>query len=170
MTVVIRTDPHRFGSGIPISFSSFATATLIPKIIMSNNTPSSLSFPPLECMQADDYEAADAARQRLTPKSRLRLFSSLNDLRKRKQSNKSASKKSAEADKDTPAILGPSTGTEDNVINLDGSAITDSDVSKDIYRWATLYENQRGCVHMSLFDSQLINVAQINNIFNTLLL
>ena len=121
-------------------------------------------------MQADDYEAADAARQRLTPKSRLRLFSSLNDLRKRKQSNKSASKKSAEADQDTPAILGPSTGTEDNVINLDGSAITDSDVSKDIYRWATLYENQRGCVHMSLFDSQLINVAQINNIFNTLLL
>ena len=121
-------------------------------------------------MRADDYEAADAARQRLTPKSRLRIFSSLSNLRKRKQSNKSVSQESTETNQGIPAILRSSTGAEDNAIGLDGSAITDSDISKDIYRWATLYENQRGCVHLNLFDCQLSDIVQINNIFNTLLL
>lgn len=120
-------------------------------------------------MQTDDYEAANAARQRLAPKSRLRVFSSLSDLRKRKRSHKSASEEPAITNEAPSAILRPSTGTEDVLINLDGSAITDCNDSKDIYKWATLYENQRGYAYLDLLDSQLADTAQINNFLDTLL-
>ena len=161
--MIVATDPDS------VTLFSFESPRRTLDIIMSA-TPNSLTSHPLECMRADDYEAADAARQRLTPKSRLRIFSSLSNLRKRKQSNKSVSQESTETNQGIPAILRSSTGAEDNAIGLDGSAITDSDISKDIYRWATLYENQRGCVHLNLFDCQLSDIVQINNIFNTLLL
>ena len=102
-------------------------------------------FPPL---QADEYSAADPARRRLVPKSGLRIFASLTSLRQRSKS--ATSRKSAGANDSTQATderdpLRPSTGT-DTIINLDGSAISDFHENKDVYRWAILYENQRGYI------------------------
>ncbi|KIM85209.1 hypothetical protein PILCRDRAFT_817208 [Piloderma croceum F 1598] len=109
---------------------------------------SSLSFPPPQCMQTDEYSAADAARRRLAPKSGLRLFASLTSLRQRSKStsSKRSSTASAELTESTggTAHLHPPTDTDDVLINLDGSAISDFHENKDVYKWAILYENQRG--------------------------
>jgi hypothetical protein len=46
--------------------------------------------------------------------------------------------------------LPPLEQTNDNttIITLDISGISDiRDINKDEYRWAVVYENQRGCVH-----------------------
>ena len=109
-------------------------------------TPS-LSFPPPQCMQADEYAAADAARRCLAPKSSFRLFPSLTSLRQRSKST--TSKRTiepvnvAESADDTVHLPLP-TDTGDITINLDGSAISDFHENKDVYGWAILYENQRG--------------------------
>lgn len=103
-------------------------------------------------MQADDYSAADAARRRLAPKSRLRLFASLTSLRQRSKSTSSkrssAAIQSAELTDSTggTAHSRPPIDTDDVLINLDGSAISDFHENKDVYKWAILYENQRGYV------------------------
>jgi hypothetical protein len=120
-----------------------------------------LAFPPPQCMQADEYSAADPARRRLTPKSGLRIFASLTNLRQRSKST--TSRKSAAANDsvhvsestDEPPPLRPSTGTGDTIINLDGSAISDFHESKDVYRWAILYENQRGHVLHLVVGNQI---------------
>lgn len=94
-------------------------------------------------MLADDYSAANSARQRLAPKSGFRLLtSSLTNLR-RKGTNSSAGKTdSSGEDASTSDQIRQSDTTE---IDLDSSAISDFRVDKDVYRWATIYENQRGC-------------------------
>lgn len=109
-------------------------------------------------MQADEYSAADGARQRLAPKSRFRLLSSLSDLRRRVKSTKSKHSNSEEdfghvfgsADDSELTEARPSTGTANTVIDLDCSAISDlhEEFEKDVYKWAVIYENQRGCVLM----------------------
>lgn len=101
-------------------------------------------------MQADEYSAADAARQRLAPKSRFRLLSSLSDLRQRAKSTKSKRNDAgdhsddASGSSDELAQMRPSTGTAHTVIDLDDSAISEIHENRDSYRWAILYENQRG--------------------------
>lgn len=111
------------------------------------------SFPELESLQVDEYSAADAARQRLAPKSRFGLLSSISDLRKNRKSSAKSTDTRSERDSDEVstandevAQLRPSTGTDNTLIDLDGSAITEFHENRDVYRWAMIYENQRGYV------------------------
>ncbi|KZP31343.1 hypothetical protein FIBSPDRAFT_849833 [Athelia psychrophila] len=122
---------------------------------MSAPAPS-LSFSPPECMQVDDYDAADLARQRLAPKSGFRLFTaSLSNLRRdrtrsggSRRSTRTSRSENANADEaragegdSEPTAAAP---TIDAAIDLDSSAISGFREDKDTYRWATIYENQRG--------------------------
>jgi hypothetical protein len=141
---------------------------------------SSLSFPPPQCMQPDEYSAADAARRRLAPKSGLRLFASLTSLRQRSKST--SSKRSSTAIQSAQltesmgetAHLRPPTDTDDVLINLDGSAISDFHENKDVYKWAILYENQRGYVsHLvscyPIISFYVISVLRCSPLHTTLL-
>jgi hypothetical protein len=101
-------------------------------------------------MQIAEYAAADLARRRLLPKRH--FFPSLSDLRaslspKSKPNRKEREKNSNESwPKDEPPMqTDPLIPEEtDNYIILDDSAIPDGLEEKDIYRWAIVYENQRG--------------------------
>ncbi|KAF7969353.1 hypothetical protein HWV62_27693 [Athelia sp. TMB] len=113
---------------------------------MSDSLVPSPSFSALECMREDDYAAADAARQRLAPKKGLRgLSHSLSNLRRDRTKSVSSKKTSRSANdgQDEGDITRPSVATT-VAIDLDGSAISGFHLEKDIYRWATIYENQRG--------------------------
>jgi hypothetical protein len=117
------------------------------------------TLPPLQCMQLDDYSAADAARRRLAPKSGLRLFASLTNLRQRSRSTTSRMSYPATEPTDElestneVAPTHPSTGDIDIIISLDSSAISNFHENKDVYRWAVLYENQRGYVSRFLITN-----------------
>lgn len=97
-------------------------------------------------MQVDDYAAADAARRKLAPKTGFRLFtSSLSNLGRQRTKSTTSNDNGKTEDADGAQIR-PSTGTVEAFITLDGSAISDFHENGDVYRWAILYENQRGCV------------------------
>jgi hypothetical protein len=103
--------------------------------------------PPPQCMQIAEYAAADLARRRLLPKRH--FFPSLSDLRASlSPKSKSIRKKNSNESwpKNEPLIqTDPLIAEEtDNYIILDDSAIPDGLEEKDIYRWAIVYENQRG--------------------------
>lgn len=128
---------------------------------------SSPSLPP-QCLLPDEYTAADAARQRFINKSRFPLFRSAPNLRRAASKGKvkggnpkSRRKRKDTGDQDEHSFvsvdddshlssedlqpLEEGINLSDKII-LDDSAIPDSLEDKDVYRWAMLYENQRGYV------------------------
>src|ERR1700728_5412036 len=114
----------------------------------TTDTTDNRDIGPPECMKTDDYSAAEPARRRLLKKDSFRLFASLPNLRsKRKQ--KESGKNSDDA---VPVFIEtpPSPTDSNGFIHLDNAAICE-DEDKPVYRWAVLYENQRGYV-VSIFS------------------
>jgi hypothetical protein len=119
------------------------------------------------CMQTDEYAGADAARQRLVRKSRFPFFKSTPNLRAATSKHskgghwkgKGKSDDNEDQEENTPTVLVSDTRPQSvnftsleervelsNKIILDDSVIPDGLEDKDVYRWAILYENQRGYV------------------------
>ncbi|KAH7883582.1 hypothetical protein F5I97DRAFT_2064875 [Phlebopus sp. FC_14] len=95
-------------------------------------------------MQADDPSVVDAARRRLAQKSRFRLFPSMPNLRSKYKSSTGH-----------PLRVDPfgrsTTDAEDtHAIVLDSVNLPHLLDDRDVYRWAVVYENQRG---ISIFSS-----------------
>lgn len=111
--------------------------------------------PPQAILTPDDPSAVEPARRRLTPKTRFSIFSFLQNLFcccGSRNHNPQPVDSSAEPDGLDNSIeqLPPLEQTNDNttIITLDISGISNiPDINKDEYRWAVVYENQRGCVH-----------------------
>lgn len=113
--------------------------------------------PPQAILTPDDPSAVEPARRRLTPKTRFSIFSFLPNhfsccgSRNHKPQPVDSS---AEPDGSNKSIeqLPPLEQTNDNttIITLDISGISDiPDINKDEYRWAVVYENQRGLTILS---------------------
>ena len=81
-------------------------------------------------MRADDSAAADPARRRLLQKSHFPRFPSLPSLRSEKLNSL--------------PLLSSDHPTDD--IHIDDAPLPLPTDDKDLYRWAILYENQRGSV------------------------
>lgn len=105
--------------------------------------------PPPEAIQKDDYAAADQARQRFAKRG---LFSSVSlpnfPLRRH---NSKTHKRNASLSLVSIDELGRSASVPPNGPDLvtlaedpNLSAELDEDYDKDVYRWAVMYENQRG--------------------------
>lgn len=111
--------------------------------------------PPQAILTPDDPSAVEPARRRLTPKTRFSIFSFFQNLFSccgSRNHNPQPVDSSAEPDGLDNSIeqLPPLEQTNDNttIITLDISGISNiPDINKDEYRWAVVYENQRGCVH-----------------------
>ncbi|KAF9229280.1 hypothetical protein BS17DRAFT_812030 [Gyrodon lividus] len=101
-------------------------------------------------MRADDPSAVDAARRRLARKSRFPLFSSLQNLRSKYRASKEKLKQRSESIErlahSTSVLPQP---VEAHTIFLDYNHLPDLSGDKDVYRWAILYENQRGITMFS---------------------
>jgi len=109
----------------------------------------STSGPP-RLMEPDDPAAAEPARRRLQS-SRLRLFSSLPSLRSRSSQPRPRSQlsflhPSQDSHNQHPALR----SSNSLPIALDDANVHPLGNTKDVYRWAALYENQRG---ITLFSS-----------------
>jgi hypothetical protein len=105
-----------------------------------------------ECMVADDYAAAEPARQRLVPKRGFRLFASLPNLRQKATPSLKPTVEVGHTDEGNnnnddvfEGLPSPLESTENTLIKLDNMVVVEDD--QLLYRWAILYENQRGCVH-----------------------
>jgi hypothetical protein len=114
--------------------------------------------PPRAMMRDDDPSAVEPARRRLAPKSRLRIFSSLPNLSscyKFKRSKRQPADAEFEANSPNQSVgeLPPLEQTNDNttIITLDNSSIPNIRNNKDEYRWAVVYENQRGYIRRHPF-------------------
>jgi hypothetical protein len=98
--------------------------------------------PPPTSVSRDDYDAANAARERFIPKTRFPHFLSLPNL--------SRSRSTSQIEHPTPsADTQTSTVFNADLISLDPSGLDDQDEYKDKYEWAMVYENQRGCVSLT---------------------
>ena len=109
--------------------------------VMSSSMSTIISPP--ECMKIDDYAAAEPARQRLIAKPGFRLFASIPNLRRSASSSTKGKRPDTPEEPEDPIRVPSIDG--DTCIHLDNSAIDESD-DTPAYRWAILYENQRGCV------------------------
>lgn len=112
--------------------------------------------PPQAILTPDDPSAVEPARRRLTPKTRFSIFSFLPNPFSccGSRNRKPQPVDSAEPDGLNKSIeqLPPLEQTNDNttIITLDISGISDiRDINKDEYRWAVVYENQRGLTVLS---------------------
>lgn len=110
--------------------------------------------PPQAMMKTDDPSAVEPARRRLTPKTRFRIFSSLLNLSsccKFKRPKQQFADSGFEENSSNQHVgqLPPLEQTNDNttIITLDNSSISNISDNKDEYRWAVVYENQRGYIH-----------------------
>jgi hypothetical protein len=110
-------------------------------------------------MQHDDPSAADAARKRLAPKRRFPIFASLPNLRRVSSAppapegnGKAMGKKkvmpvdSTDAQSLDLALIAQRTQSTDNdgIVLQCGDSPESAGGSRNEYRWAVLYENQRG--------------------------
>ncbi|KAI0724562.1 hypothetical protein C8T65DRAFT_563506 [Cerioporus squamosus] len=118
----------------------------------SSYNPSQTSPPPPEAIEKDDYAAAEQARQRFQHKG---LFSSVSfPLLPHRHKSKSR-RRDASPSPSSVAELERSTSVPTDIpdlVNLSergSSAELDEDYGKDVYRWAVLYENQRGATVFS---------------------
>lgn len=115
----------------------------------------SSSPPPPQAIQTDDYAAADAARTRVN--KRLSLLSSLSlpslhrhKSPRRKQDARSNSTRRSSSDSVSTDRLQASSLPLDGYepVQLADAGVAsvelDQNYDKDVYRWAVLYENQRG--------------------------
>jgi hypothetical protein len=106
--------------------------------------PMATLISPPECMKADDYAAADPARQRLLAKRRFPLLASLLVLdpkRKGKGKTQDADENDEEGLVQVRSCLPPV--DRETLIALE-NPVMDEGENKPAYRWAILYENQRG--------------------------
>jgi hypothetical protein len=102
---------------------------------------------PPQWMQTDEPEAAEQARRRITPRrSFLSLFARNSNAPPLPEDQSSPS----ESVNAHPAITSLAVPETTESVNLDGSAALPNDDTKDIYRWAIIYENQRG---LTLFST-----------------
>jgi hypothetical protein len=113
-------------------------------------------LPPPSSLQLDEYAAADPARKRLAPKRRFPVFASLSNLRapshSGRQEGADRSDDSHAQEQAPETFLPPSTLTADaeDHIELSDDRFPDlPDDGKNHYRWAALFENQRGYVFSS---------------------
>ncbi|KAG1833806.1 hypothetical protein EV424DRAFT_1364115 [Suillus variegatus] len=139
-----------------MSSSTSATAELQIQDLCSLAGPQ-WPAPPQAILTLDDPSAAEPARRRLAPKTRLSICSFLPNLfsccRSRHHKPQPADSE-AEADSSNKSIeqLPALEQTNDNttIITLDISGISDiPGINKDDYRWAVVYENQRGLTVLS---------------------
>lgn len=124
--------------------SSFASSVAGPS---SPQTSRYTPPPPPDAIQRDDYAAADQARQRFSKRGLLSSVSLPHLGRSPSKSSKRSSAVSFPALLDAETDLCTATDVPDLVALSDDpnlSAEVDEDYDKDVYRWATLYENQRG--------------------------
>ncbi|KAI0756982.1 hypothetical protein C8Q80DRAFT_1131442 [Daedaleopsis nitida] len=130
--------------------SSFTSFPAGPSSFRLPDTPP----PPPEALQRDDYAAADQARQRLNKHG---LFSSISlplPHRHRKKSN--ARERSISPSPSSIAVVESSTTVPPDapdIVDITEDPIRSTplqeDYDKDVYRWAILYENQRGATMFS---------------------
>lgn len=93
---------------------------------------------PPRCMQNDEPDAAEDARRRVqTPPVKKRL--GLN-VRRRKDKRHRESQ-----DDERPAVI-LNDGSKVDLVGLESTSQGEDDGSRDIYKWAVMYENQRGYV------------------------
>lgn len=109
------------------------------------------SAPPQMAATDDDPEATEAALRRLTPKSRIRLLPSVSKLRLKRRFRVQQPATTSEPDSladhvGTPPRFSEETGS----IVLDAQDLSDVPGDHNVYRWAILYENQRGYVSVHL--------------------
>ncbi|KAG2154845.1 hypothetical protein DEU56DRAFT_770745 [Suillus clintonianus] len=128
-----------------------------PRIEDSHTLASPWPAPPQAMLTPDDPSAAEPARRRLAPKTRFRIFSFLTNLFtccNSKRHNPQPADSEVEADSSSKSVgLPPLEQINDNTttITLDISGISNiPDINKDEYRWAVVYENQRG---LTVFSS-----------------
>ena len=122
----------------------------------STEDPYSLASPgpPKAMMRTDDPAAVEPARRRLAQKSRFRISSSLQNLSscykfKRPRRQPADSGFEAHSPNQSVGQLPSLEHTNDNttIITLDNSSISNISNNKDEYRWAVVYENQRGYIY-----------------------
>ncbi|KAG2159861.1 uncharacterized protein EDB93DRAFT_1112311 [Suillus bovinus] len=114
--------------------------------------------PPQAILTLDDPSAAEPARRRLAPKTRLSIFSFPPNLfsccrfRHHEPRPADAESEADSSNKPIEQLVPPLEQTNDNttIITLDISGISDiPGINKDDYRWAVVYENQRGLTILS---------------------
>lgn len=104
--------------------------------------------PPPNTVLRDDYDAVEAARQRFRKRGFFSSGVSLPHFHKRKSR---ARKRDASPTPSSIARIECSASASDipELVDISDAsnlaAELDEDYDKDVYRWAFLYENQRGC-------------------------
>lgn len=128
------------------SVPSFAPSPAGPSSLPSTQ---SILPPPPGTLERDDYAAADQARERLNKRGLLSSVSlqlphlHLSRTRSQDSSIRRSYSQAAEPESTFEALTTP------NLVDLveNVSVEDDEDYDKDVYRWAVLYENQRGYVN-----------------------
>lgn len=109
----------------------------------------------------DDPEAADLARRRLTTRrSFLSLFKrkSASSLPADAQEQNNAPPSRTPTD-DWPLMASLAVPQSNDFIDLDGSDIMPDDNTRDVYRWAIIFENQRGYAHSTYLCLQILKLT-----------
>lgn len=117
-----------------------------------------LLLPPPSALIQDDPAAADPARRKVAPKSRLsRLFAFRSTPNLRRVSSQ-----------EEPPVLNLSVDVDSTPITLDCSTL--EDVFTDRYEWAVLYENQRGSVLLfsPFSQSHLLLTGSLPSLYPTI--
>jgi hypothetical protein len=115
-------------------------------------------LPPPSALIQDDPAAADPARRKIAPKSRLsRLFAFRSSPNLRRVSSQ----------EEPPVLNVASLDVDSTPITLDSSTL--EDVFTDRYEWAILYENQRGSVLLSLLSLSISSAftASLSSLYPT---
>ncbi|KAK0478348.1 hypothetical protein IW261DRAFT_1565329 [Armillaria novae-zelandiae] len=114
-------------------------------------------LPPPSCLTTDDYHAVDAARNRFVKKSRFPIFSSVPNLRHVFSSHKLRSREQEEHEEQQESRVEEPEEVASSAVEHDGQLEiglppfgVDADDGRTEFRWAVLYENQRGYTLFSL--------------------
>ncbi|KAF5375222.1 hypothetical protein D9758_000278 [Tetrapyrgos nigripes] len=117
---------------------------------------STLALPPPSLAEDD---VVDAARQRVAPKRKSRLSASLPNLKAAfHRSSKPRQAESLAEDEPPTTEYSTTSGPERAITFENVSSSADYDPFQDIYRWAVLYENQRG---MTIFSIPLYSSSAL---------
>jgi len=109
------------------------------------------STDPPQCMQLDEPEAANQARRRLLPRRSLLTFFRRKSVKSFRNVSEASSGPSVGQDSnDLPQTMQAAVSYTTESVDLDDSTITPDDHTTDVYRWAIIYENQRG---LTLFST-----------------
>ena len=127
-----------------MSDSSFSSSVAGPSSLA---TAQSTIPPPPDAIRLDDYAAADPARQRFNKRGLLSSISlpHLGRSRSRLSKRNSAASFPTLPDGEEPC-LSPERPDFVALSEEPNTIPDDEDYDKDVYRWAILYENQRGYV------------------------